>query len=82
MPSPQSSEPQRSGGSGKPALPLARCAGMGLQFGAAITLFSLAGHWLDGRLGTRPALLIVGVLLGFLGGTISIVKSVSTLRRS
>ena len=82
MPSPQRSEPPRSGSSEERALPLARFAGIGLQFGAAITLFSLAGYWVDGRLGTRPAFLIVGVLLGFAGGTISMVKSVSTLRRS
>lgn len=53
-----------------------RLAGLGVQFGVAVTLFALAGHWLDGRLGTRPLFLIVGVLLGFAGGTISLVKAV------
>jgi len=54
-----------------------RLAGLGTQFGAAIIVFSLVGNWLDERLGTRPLLLILGVLLGFAGGTISIVRAVS-----
>ncbi len=48
-----------------------------MQFGAVITLFALAGHWLDGRLGTSPLLLILGVLTGFFGGTVSLVKAVN-----
>ena len=51
-------------------------AGLGMQFGAAIVIFALAGNWLDGRWGTRPLLLILGVLLGFAGGTISLIKAV------
>lgn len=54
-----------------------RLAGLGTQFGAAIIVFSLVGNWLDVRLGTRPLLLVLGVLLGFSGGTISIVRAVS-----
>ena len=57
-----------------------RLAGVGMQFGAAITVFALVGNWLDGRLGTRPLLLVLGVLLGFAGGTISLVRAVSSLR--
>jgi F0F1-type ATP synthase assembly protein I len=49
-------------------------AGAGLQFGAAIVVFALAGNWADGRFGTKPWLLLVGVGLGFLGGTISLLK--------
>ncbi|MDA1265824.1 MAG: AtpZ/AtpI family protein [Planctomycetota bacterium] len=59
----------------------ARLAGVGVQFGAAITVFALAGHWLDGRFGTRPLLLILGVLLGFAGGTISLVLAVRAVNR-
>ena len=49
-------------------------AGVGLQFGAAIVLFALAGNWADGRFGTKPWLLVLGVALGFAGGTISLLK--------
>jgi F0F1-type ATP synthase assembly protein I len=54
----------------------ARYAGVGFQFGAAIILFALLGWWLDGKLGTGPWLLILGVVLGFTGGLISLLKKV------
>lgn len=53
-----------------------RYAGLGMQFAATIGLFAWAGWWLDGKLGTRPIVLIVGVLLGFLGGLVSLVHKV------
>ena len=43
---------------------LARYAGVGIQFAAAIILFLYAGQWLDRRLGTSPIFLILGVFLG------------------
>lgn len=55
---------------------LGRYAGLGLQLGASITVLALLGYWLDGRLGTLPLFLIVGVLAGFVGGTIAIVRKV------
>ena len=39
-------------------------AGIGLQFAASVLLFGYAGQWLDGRFGTGPWLLIIGVFLG------------------
>lgn len=52
----------------------ANAAGVGLQFGLAIVIFALAGNWADGRFGTKPWLLVAGVALGFIGGTISLLK--------
>lgn len=49
-------------------------AGVGVQFGAAIVVFAVAGNWADGRFGTKPWLLILGVALGFTGGTISLLR--------
>jgi F0F1-type ATP synthase assembly protein I len=43
---------------------LARYAGVGIQFAAAIILFLFAGQWLDRRLGTSPVFLILGVFVG------------------
>lgn len=53
-----------------------RYASLGMQFAATIGLFAWAGWWLDGKLGTRPIALIVGVLLGFVGGLVSLVHKV------
>jgi len=52
----------------------ASAAGAGMQFGLTICLFALLGNWLDGRLGSSPWLLLAGVLLGFGGGTVSLLK--------
>jgi F0F1-type ATP synthase assembly protein I len=37
---------------------------MGLEFVIAILVCLFAGRWLDGRLGTGPLFMIVGVFLG------------------
>jgi F0F1-type ATP synthase assembly protein I len=55
---------------------LARYSGLGLAFAATLGVFALAGHWLDGRLGTSPWLLIGGVFLGFALGLRSLVHKV------
>jgi ATP synthase protein I len=39
----------------------ASLAGMGVQFVVAILVFLFLGKWLDGRLGTSPWFLILGV---------------------
>jgi len=39
-------------------------AGVGFQFAVTITLFTLAGIWLDRRFGTSPLLVVVGVFGG------------------
>lgn len=51
-----------------------RYAGLGIQLAATIGLFAWGGHWLDGKIGTRPIFLIAGVLLGFVGALISMVR--------
>ncbi len=53
---------------------------MGLSFAATVVLFGAAGWWLDGKLGTMPLFLIVGMLAGFAGGLISMVKRVPPAR--
>jgi F0F1-type ATP synthase assembly protein I len=51
--------------------------GAGLTFGAVIALFACGGLWLDRRWGTEPWLLLAGILLGLLGGTIHLLASVA-----
>ncbi len=51
-----------------------RYAGVGLQFAATMAVFALLGWWGDGKLGSSPWLLLVGVFLGFGLGLYSIVS--------
>lgn len=51
-------------------------AGAGLQFAVTFLVFGLAGWWLDGKLGTGPWLMILGIALGATGAFISLVKSI------
>jgi F0F1-type ATP synthase assembly protein I len=53
--------------------------GLGLQFAASILLFLFVGHWLDGRLGTRPWLLIAGALVGGAAGFYSMYRQLVVL---
>ena len=39
-------------------------AGLGLQFAVSVIAFFFVGQWLDGKFGTTPWLLIIGVFLG------------------
>ena len=57
---------------------VATYAGLGFQFLAAILLFLYVGRWLDARLGTRPWLLVVGVLVGAGAGFYSLYKKLMT----
>ena len=43
-------------------------AGAGLQFAVALIAFLFLGQWLDGRLGTEPWLMMLGVFIGGGGG--------------
>lgn len=53
-----------------------RYAGLGFQFVASMALLGLGGYWLDGKLGTHPWLLIVGIFLGAAGGFYSLLQAV------
>lgn len=51
-------------------------AGLGIHFAVTMLVFAFGGHWLDGKLGTRPIFLIIGVFAGFTGGLISMIRKV------
>ncbi len=53
-----------------------RYGSVGVQFGAVLALFALAGHWLDTRLGSSPIFLVLGVLVGFGGGLFSLIQKI------
>lgn len=54
--------------------------GLGFQFAATILFFLFAGHWLDGRFGTHPVLLVIGVFGGAAAGFITLYRGL--VRRS
>ena len=43
---------------------MAAIVGIGWVLVAAVVLFSLLGHWLDGKLNTDPWLLVIGAAAG------------------
>ena len=49
---------------------------MGIQLGVAIALFTWAGTWLDAKFSLSPLFTLIGVFLGFVGGTVSLVYEV------
>ena len=63
-------------GSGPYGADYARYAGLGLQLAGSIGIFGLIGWWLDGKLGTSPWILILGVFTGFGAGLYALVKKV------
>ena len=54
-----------------------RYAGVGLQFAGTFLVAGALGWWLDGKLGTSPWLLLVGIFLGAAGGFTSLVLRVA-----
>jgi F0F1-type ATP synthase assembly protein I len=53
-----------------------RFAGVGVQYALTILILTLAGIWLDDKLGTAPLFLVVLLLLAFIGATWSLVHQV------
>ncbi|HLI57006.1 MAG TPA: AtpZ/AtpI family protein [Actinomycetota bacterium] len=54
-----------------------RYAGAGFELAAAIFIPTLFGVWLDHKIHTTPLFTIVLCLLGFAGGAINLIRSVS-----
>ncbi len=48
--------------------------GMGLQIAVSFAFFVFLGYWADGRFGTSPFLLFVGVLAGLAGMVLVLLK--------
>jgi hypothetical protein len=68
--------PGKRAGGAQAVSDFGRFAGLGLTFALTMALLGGAGWWLDGRLGTKPWLLVAGVVLGAIGGFVKIVRSV------
>lgn len=53
-----------------------RYASLGIQFVVAMCLFGWVGWWADGKLGTYPLLMIIGLFLGATGGFVALIKAI------
>lgn len=54
---------------------------LGIQLAASILVCVFAGYWLDGELGTRPAFVLGGALLGMAAGFYSFFRAIAQLDR-
>lgn len=57
-------EPSRGGERPGEGTPASAYAGAGFQFAFALLLFLFAGRWVDGKLGTAPWLMLLGMFVG------------------
>jgi ATP synthase protein I len=54
----------------------------GLEFGIAVALGALFGHWLDGKLGTEPWMLLVFMIIGLVAGFRGVLRAVARAERA
>lgn len=59
----------------------ARYSALGLQFVVAMCLLGWVGNWVDGKLGTYPLLMILGIFLGAAGSFVSLLSSIPPVQR-
>jgi F0F1-type ATP synthase assembly protein I len=51
-----------------------RYSGAGLELAGATAGLALAGYWIDGKFGTKPWGIIVGLFIGIVGGLYNLIK--------
>jgi F0F1-type ATP synthase assembly protein I len=57
-------------------------AGLGVQFAGAILLFLWLGQWVDAKLGTSPAGVLVGVFTGAGGAFYAMYRKLTAAERA
>jgi ATP synthase protein I len=61
--------------------PAAQFMGLGLQFVLSLLLFLYIGKWVDGKLGTSPWFLILGVFTGATAAFYSMYRKLKAVER-
>src|SRR5215468_6898567 len=51
-----------------------RYSGVGLELAGATAGLALVGYWIDGKFGTSPWGILIGVVIGIVGGLYNLVK--------
>lgn len=59
----------------------ARLASVGIELSISTVIGLLGGRWLDGKLGTEPWLMIVGLVLGVTAGFRSLIRTAQKANR-
>ena len=59
----------------------ANYATLGLGFAASVALLTIGGLYLDRWLGTEPLFLLLGLVAGLVGGTVSLIRKAGALTR-
>ena len=49
-------------------------SGVGLELAGAVAGLAFIGYWIDGRYGTTPWGILVGVVIGIVGGLFNLVR--------
>ena len=58
-------------------------SGAGLELAGATAGLALVGYWIDGKFGTAPWGILVGVLIGLVGGLYNLIKqSLAAMREA
>jgi ATP synthase protein I len=59
-----------------------RLASVGIEFSISVVIGLLGGRWLDGKLGSEPWLMIVGLLLGVAAGFRGLIRAAKQANRA
>ena len=51
-----------------------RYSGVGLELAGAVAGFALIGYWIDGRYGSKPWGILIGLVLGLTGGLYNLIR--------
>jgi ATP synthase protein I len=54
----------------------------GLELGIAVGLGAFGGRWLDGKLGSEPWMLLVGLVIGLIAGFRGVLRAVARAERA
>lgn len=83
VPEPKSEDPGRGGrpfpGVQRTLREVGPYLTLGMQLAAAVIVFFLIGWWFDARQGTAPLFMLIGIAVGFVGGMIKFLRSISEL---